>query len=191
MIMRLTSKGRYAVRAMLDLSFNSNGNPVRLQEISNRQAISLHYLEQLFRKLRTGKIVKSVRGPGGGYVLYSSMDEITIKDILKSVGENIDPAKDINGMPSSGVDMAMTSLNTELGISSVNTAEFHATKNYFENLGLIMNEYLSSTSLGDLYRQFKNFETSNIATFDEPTSTTNEDTHKPIISNDPAPWSNF
>ena len=58
--MRLTSKGRYAVRAMLDLAFNSKGSPVRLQEISNRQAISLHYLEQLFRKLRTGKVVKSV-----------------------------------------------------------------------------------------------------------------------------------
>ena len=66
--MRLTSKGRYAVRAMLDLTTHSNGSPVRLQEISNRQNISLHYLEQLFRKLRNGQAVKSVRGPGGGYV---------------------------------------------------------------------------------------------------------------------------
>ena len=67
--MRLTSKGRYAVRAMLDLTANSKGNPVRLQEISTRQNISLHYLEQLFRKLRKGQVVKSVRGPGGGYFL--------------------------------------------------------------------------------------------------------------------------
>src|SRR5690606_32423753 len=88
MNMRLTSKGRYAVRAMLDLTVHSNGNPVRLQEISRRQAISLHYLEQLFRKLRTGSVVKSVRGPGGGYVLSRSMDEISIRDILGSVGEN-------------------------------------------------------------------------------------------------------
>src|SRR5215207_9373182 len=98
--MRLTSKGRYAVRAMLDLTLHSSGNPVRLQEISKRQSISLHYLEQLFRKLRTGSVVKSVRGPGGGCVLSRSMDEISIKDVLNSVGENINPARDILGIPS-------------------------------------------------------------------------------------------
>src|SRR3979411_1996364 len=95
--MRLTSKGRYAVRAILDLTFNSNGRPVRLQEISERQKISLHYLEQLFRRLRKGTVVKSVRGPGGGYVLSRSMDEISIKDVLTSVGENINPARDLVG----------------------------------------------------------------------------------------------
>src|SRR5690606_20178389 len=103
--MRLTSKGRYAVRAMLDLAFFSNGNPVRLQEISTRQSISLHYLEQLFRKLRTGRVVKSVRGPGGGYVLARSMDEISVRDVLDCVGENINPAKDILGIPSSGIEI--------------------------------------------------------------------------------------
>jgi Rrf2 family iron-sulfur cluster assembly transcriptional regulator len=61
------------------------------------KSISLHYLEQLFRKLRTGRVVKSVRGPGGGYVLARSMDEIAIKDVLDCVGENINPAKDISG----------------------------------------------------------------------------------------------
>jgi len=135
--MRLTSKGRYAVRAMLDLTTNSNGNPVRLQEISERQNISLHYLEQLFRKLRNGQAVKSVRGPGGGYVLARSMDEITVKDILDCVGENINPAKDIIG--------------TEAETS--NTVEFHLSKNYFQNLGIIMREYLATTSLGDLVRK--------------------------------------
>ena len=103
--MRLTSKGRYAVRAMLDLTFHSSGNPVRLQEISTRQSISLHYLEQLFRKLRTGKVVKSVRGPGGGYVLARSMDEISMKDVLDCVGENINPARDIVAVPSSGIEI--------------------------------------------------------------------------------------
>ncbi|MBL7666035.1 MAG: Rrf2 family transcriptional regulator [Bacteriovoracaceae bacterium] len=147
--MRLTSKGRYAVRAMLDLTFHSSGNPVRLQEISTRQAISLHYLEQLFRKLRTGKVVKSVRGPGGGYVLSRSMDEISIKDILECVGENINPAKDILGIPSSGIDPAT------LGEGKVNTTEFALTKNYFKNLGVIMQEYLATTSLGDLFREGK------------------------------------
>lgn len=150
--MRLTSKGRYAVRAMLDLTFHSNGNPVRLQEISNRQAISLHYLEQLFRKLRTGRVVKSVRGPGGGYVLSRSMDEITVRDILECVGENINPARDISGNPSSGVDMTAANVNTD---NTVDTTEFRLTKNYFQNLGIIMQEYLSTTSLGDLFRKAK------------------------------------
>lgn len=140
--MRLTSKGRYAVRAMLDLTAHSNGNPVRLQEISTRQNISLHYLEQLFRKLRNGQTVKSVRGPGGGYVLARNMDEITIKDILDCVGENINPAKDILGPES----------------ETANTVEFHLSKNYFQNLGIIMREYLATTSLGDLMRKSKEIE---------------------------------
>ena len=76
---------------------NSNGNPVRLQEISNRQNISLHHLEQLFRKLRNRQAVKSVRGPGGGYVLARHMDEISVKDILDCVGETLTPARDILG----------------------------------------------------------------------------------------------
>lgn len=140
--MRLTSKGRYAVRAMLDLTAHSNGNPVRLQEISSRQNISLHYLEQLFRKLRNGQTVKSVRGPGGGYVLARSMDQITVKDVLDCVGENINPAKDI--------------LGTEAEFA--NTVEFHLSKNYFQNLGIIMREYLQTTSLGDLIRKSKEVE---------------------------------
>jgi len=140
--MRLTSKGRYAVRAMLDLAAQSNGNPVRLQEISTRQNISLHYLEQLFRKLRNGQAVKSVRGPGGGYVLARSMDEITIKDVLNCVGENINPARDILGSEA----------------EKASTTEFHLSKNYFQNLGVIMQEYLETTSLGDLIRKAKDLE---------------------------------
>ncbi len=137
--MRLTSKGRYAVRAVLDLAQNSNGNPVRLQEISTRQNISLHYLEQLFRRLRNGQVVKSVRGPGGGYVLARSMDEISLRNVLECVGENINPAKDIIG--------------TEAETS--NSVEYHLSKNYFSNLAVIMSEYLATTSLGDLIRKGK------------------------------------
>lgn len=140
--MRLTSKGRYAVRAMLDLTIHSNGNPVRLQEISTRQNISLHYLEQLFRKLRNGQAVKSVRGPGGGYVLARNMDQITVKDVLDCVGENINPARDIVG--------------TEA--EAANSLEFHLSKNYFMNLGIIMKEYLATTTLGDLVRKSKETE---------------------------------
>src|SRR5690606_184692 len=146
--MRLTSKGRYAVRAMLDLTTHSNGNPVRLQEISNRQNISLHYLEQLFRKLRNGQAVKSVRGPGGGYVLARSMDQISVKDILDCVGENINPAKDI--------------LGTEA--EAANTVEFHLSKNYFMNLGTMMREYLATTTLGDLVRKSKDIQVDNTNT---------------------------
>lgn len=150
--MRLTSKGRYAVRAMLDLTFNSNGNPVRLQEISTRQSISLHYLEQLFRKLRTGKVVKSVRGPGGGYVLARSMDEISVKDVLDCVGENINPARDILGVPSSGIEIMKDEAGNDIN-AVVDTREFNLTKGYFENLGTLMQEYLATTTLGDLMRK--------------------------------------
>jgi len=158
--MRLTSKGRYAVRAMLDLTFHSNGNPVRLQEISTRQAISLHYLEQLFRKLRTGRAVKSVRGPGGGYVLARSMDEISVKDILECVGENINPAKDISGLPSSGVESKTTD-----GITTkIDTTEFRLTRGFFENLGVLMQEYLTTTTLGDLSRKSREMNLANDTT---------------------------
>jgi Rrf2 family iron-sulfur cluster assembly transcriptional regulator len=150
--MRLTSKGRYAVRAMLDLTFHSNGNPVRLQEISTRQSISLHYLEQLFRKLRTGKVVKSVRGPGGGYVLARSQDEISVKDVLDCVGENINPARDILGIPSSGIEIMKDESGNDIN-AIVDTKEFNLTKSYFENLGTIMQDYLATTTLGDLARK--------------------------------------
>ncbi len=158
--MRLTSKGRYAVRAMLDLTFHSNGNPVRLQEISTRQSISLHYLEQLFRKLRTGKVVKSVRGPGGGYVLARSMDEISIKDVLDCVGENINPARDILNVPSSGIEIMKDESGNDIN-AIVDTKEFNLTKSYFENLGTIMMDYLATTTLGDLSRKTKGTEAFN------------------------------
>ena len=166
--MRLTSKGRYAVRAMLDLTFHSNGNPVRLQEISTRQAISLHYLEQLFRKLRTGRVVKSVRGPGGGYVLARSMDEITIRDVLDCVGENINPAKDISGNPSSGVEVK----TGEGEALKVDTVEFNLTRGFFENLGILMQEYLTTTTLGDLMRKSKETQ---ISATPEATQVSSED----------------
>jgi Rrf2 family transcriptional regulator, iron-sulfur cluster assembly transcription factor len=152
--MRLTSKGRYAVRAMLDLTFHSSGNPVRLQEISTRQSISLHYLEQLFRKLRTGKVVKSVRGPGGGYVLARNQDEISVKDVLDCVGENINPARDILGIPSSGIEIMKDEAGNDIN-AVVDTQEFNLTKSYFENLGTIMQDYLATTTLGDLARRSK------------------------------------
>ena len=88
--MRLTTKGRYAVTAMLDLTIHADGKPVSLSEISERQSISLSYLEQLFSRLRQSELVTSVRGPGGGYRLGRTSDSIFIGQIIDAVNESID-----------------------------------------------------------------------------------------------------
>jgi len=87
--MRLSTKGRYAVMAMVDLAQHAGEGPVCLSEIAERQEISLSYLEQLFAKLRRGGLVKSVRGPGGGYLLAHSRDDTRIADIIRAVDEPI------------------------------------------------------------------------------------------------------
>ena len=86
--MRLTTKGRYAVTAVLDLAFHQENGPVSLAAISERQAISLSYLEQLFARLRRNGVVKSTRGPGGGYSLNRDSSEISISDIIIAVDES-------------------------------------------------------------------------------------------------------
>jgi Rrf2 family transcriptional regulator, iron-sulfur cluster assembly transcription factor len=88
--MRLTTKGRYAVTAMLDLALHAKRSPVSLADISKRQNISLSYLEQLFAKLRRGELVTSVRGPGGGYRLSREGGNIWVAEIVDAVNENID-----------------------------------------------------------------------------------------------------
>lgn len=88
--MRLTTKGRFAVTAMLDLALHAGNGPVSLANISERQKISLSYLEQLFGKLRRGSLVKSVRGPGGGYNLARATAELSVADIIIAVEEPID-----------------------------------------------------------------------------------------------------
>lgn len=85
--MKLTTRGRYAFQALVDLITNSNGKAVKLMDISVRQNLPIAYLEQLFRQLRIGGVVKSVRGPGGGYVLAKEPSEISIQDVLKAVNE--------------------------------------------------------------------------------------------------------
>ena len=87
--MRLSTKGRYAVMAMVDLAQHSGGDPVSLAEIAERQEISLSYLEQLFAMLRKNGLVKSVRGPGGGYLLADDRGETRIADIILAVDEPI------------------------------------------------------------------------------------------------------
>ena len=88
--MRLTTRGRYAVTAMLDLALHGQDKPVSLAEISERQTISLSYLEQLFSRLRQSGLVGSVRGPGGGYRLVESSANIWVADIIDAVNESVD-----------------------------------------------------------------------------------------------------
>ena len=88
--MRLTTKGRYAVTAMLDLAFHSQIHPVTLTDIATRQTISLSYLEQLFSRLRRAGLVVGVRGPGGGYKLSREPSEVSISNIILAVDEQVD-----------------------------------------------------------------------------------------------------
>ena len=88
--MRLTTKGRFAVTAMIDLAMHHGSGPVTLAEISGRQKISLSYLEQLFGKLRRHQLVESVRGPGGGYCLAKDMGAVSVTEIILAVDEPID-----------------------------------------------------------------------------------------------------
>ena len=87
--MKLTNKGRYAVMAMADLATNSNNGPISLTEISIRQNISLAYLEQIFKKLKDNKLVKSSRGAKGGYILEKPASEIKISNIIFAVNEEV------------------------------------------------------------------------------------------------------
>lgn len=88
--MRLTTKGRYAVTAMLDLALHMDSGPVSLADISGRQDISLSYLEQLFARLRRSGLVNSVRGPGGGYLLSRPREAIFVAEIIDAVNESVD-----------------------------------------------------------------------------------------------------
>jgi len=132
--MRLTTKGRFAVTAMVDLAMRQTRGPVTLAAISGRQHISLSYLEQLFGKLRRRKLVSSVRGPGGGYRLALPMQSITVADIVIAVDEPLD-ATQCGGKENCADDKRCM------------THELWAT------LNKKMHEYLSSVSLADLVAQ--------------------------------------
>jgi Rrf2 family iron-sulfur cluster assembly transcriptional regulator len=90
---KLTSKGRYAVTAVLDLAFHSRTGPVTLSQVSQRQDISLSYLEQLFTRLRKQKLVRSTRGPGGGYSLNRPPAEIAVAEVIAAVNEAVDTTR--------------------------------------------------------------------------------------------------
>lgn len=95
--MKLTTKGKFAVTALLDMALNGNDTPITLYNISERQGISLSYLEQLFVKLRRSGLVKSYKGPGGGYILTKELSDVSISEIIKVVDDDMD-ARACRGM---------------------------------------------------------------------------------------------
>ena len=106
--MRLTTKGRFAVTAMLDLALHANDGPVTLANISERQKISLSYLEQLFGRLRRNELVQSVRGPGGGYNLAKPAAQLNVADIIVAVEEQLDSRQCEGREPCMGEKRCMT-----------------------------------------------------------------------------------
>src|ERR1041385_1558691 len=129
--MRLTTNGRFAVTAMVDLAMRQNRGPVTLAAISDRQHISLSYLEQLFGKLRRAKLVSSVRGPGGGYNLAQQAQSITVAEIISAVDEPLD-ATQCGGKENCHDDRRCM------------------THDLWATLNEKMHDYLSSVTLGDL-----------------------------------------
>lgn len=132
--MRLSTKGRYAVMAMVDLAQCSDGRPVSLSDIAERQEISFSYLEQLFSKLRKGGLVNSVRGPGGGYLLAHAAPDIRVSDIILAVDE---PVRTTRCQP-----------NTSVGCR--NDSSRCLTHDLWAELGNQIHLYLSSVSLDDV-----------------------------------------
>ena len=135
--MKLTTKGRYAVMAMADLALFQNGTPVSLNDISLRQNISLSYLEQLFAKLKNSKLVRSVRGPSGGYVLEKNPKEIKLSNIIFAVDEKV---KTLNCKKES-----------KKGCNGKNTKCI--THNLWDDLEQHINTFFENKSLSDLLKQ--------------------------------------
>jgi Rrf2 family iron-sulfur cluster assembly transcriptional regulator len=139
--MRLTTKGRFAVTAMIDLALRQHHGPVTLAGISQRQEISLSYLEQLFGKLRRHEIVESVRGPGGGYNLARRPENITVADIIIAVDEPLD-ATQCGGRGNCGGQGEATGTRC-------------MTHDLWATLNEKMVDYLDSVSLKDLVEKQK------------------------------------
>lgn len=135
--MRMSTKAQYAVRAMVNLNLYSEGSPVALRDISVRENISLTYLEQLFVKLRRGEIVKSVRGPGGGYVLARPAREIQVDEIIDSVEESLVPVSCMDKKEGCACD------------------DQCATHNVWHGLGERIRQFLASITLEELTQEAK------------------------------------
>lgn len=147
--MRVGSKGRYAVIALVDVAQNSGARPVALAEVAERQQISLSYLEQLFGKLRRYGLVSSVRGPGGGYRLAKTLPQITVADIILAVDEPIDATR-CHGLQNCKDDQKCL------------------THDLWENLNKVIFDYLHSVNLADLAHGDENAEISVLQRVDRP-----------------------
>lgn len=134
--MRLTTKGRFAVTAMIDLALRQQNGPVTLAGISQRQKISLSYLEQLFGKLRRHALVQSTRGPGGGYTLARPMGDLSVADIIYAVDEPLDATQCA-------------------GKENCDNDQRCMTHDLWANLNRVMVDYLDSVSLQDLVEKQK------------------------------------
>lgn len=147
--MKLSTKGRYAVMAMADLALNSDGSPVTLSDISERQEISLAYLEQLFAKLRKNGLVESTRGPGGGYSLARPADDMPIADIVLAVDEPLKVIRcsieDHATVEDSGKDSKAD--KSKKGCVGAGRCVTH---DLWAELGRHIHMYLNSVSLGDV-----------------------------------------
>lgn len=148
--MRLSTKGRYAVMAMADLALNAEqGKPISLSEISDRQQISLSYLEQLFARLRKAGLVKSARGPGGGYVLARPAQAMFVSDIVLAVDEPIKATR---------CELTSNKLGANRRLNGDQTGEVGCmpggqrclTHDLWEDLGRAIHDYLSRVSLDDV-----------------------------------------
>lgn len=134
--MKLSTKGRYAVTALADIALNGGEGPVTLAEISERQDISLAYLEQLFVRLRRAGLVESVRGPGGGYLLARPADELRISDVMSAVDERL------NAMGCEG--------RIEEGQGCARSREACLTHKLWEQLSAHVHVFLSRTTIADV-----------------------------------------
>ncbi|MDH4209618.1 MAG: Rrf2 family transcriptional regulator [Anaerolineae bacterium] len=132
--MRLSTKGRYALRAMVDLATHSEQTPVRRREIADRQGISPHYLEQLFAKLRDAGLIEAVRGPGGGYRLARRAEEITAGEVVRAVEDVLSPVACLLADPDQQCERAPTC----------------PTQRVWRELGERVSQYLDSVTVGEL-----------------------------------------
>ncbi len=126
--MKLTTKSRYAVTAMLDIAYYDKGKPISLPEIAERQAISLSYLEQLFARLKKNGLVESIKGPGGGYRLSKDANDIVISEVIKAVDESVET----------------TACN---GKANCHNNQQCLSHNLWEDLGEEINNFLSDVTL--------------------------------------------
>ncbi|MBN1573822.1 MAG: Rrf2 family transcriptional regulator [Deltaproteobacteria bacterium] len=139
--MRLTTKGQYAVRALVMLMILGDDGPVTLKEISDAEDISLNYLEQLFSKMRKGKIVKSIKGPGGGYILARNSEEIKVGEIIEVVEESISPVACVDD----GAHAQSCCVRSHKCTTQWLWAE----------LGARIKDFLNSVTIQDLYKEAK------------------------------------